>query len=211
MLISLSHPSPPQNRGREEEATADFQLVQAAYAVLSDVQERAWYDNHREMILRGGAPGEDGEGLHEGVDVMAFFSASAFRGYGDDVNSFFAVFTELFDQISADECDVAGRDVGLPGFGKSTSSFDEVGARLFAACLTWLRSRQPRGGYGRTMPRVLCALSFSFKTDAGCRAFLRAVGRFCDQPAISFAGQVGHPRGRWRGATQRCAPSRTTS
>jgi DnaJ-class molecular chaperone len=35
-----------------------FQEIQGAYAVLSDRQERSWYDSHREEILRGG----DGDG-----------------------------------------------------------------------------------------------------------------------------------------------------
>lgn len=43
-----------KNRDKHEEATAQFQLIQAAYAVLSDPQERAWYDNHRDAIMRGG-------------------------------------------------------------------------------------------------------------------------------------------------------------
>lgn len=37
-----------------EEATREFRLVQQAYDVLSDAQERAWYDKHREAILMGG-------------------------------------------------------------------------------------------------------------------------------------------------------------
>ena len=31
-----------------------IRLVQQAYKVLSDPQERAFYDKHREAILRGG-------------------------------------------------------------------------------------------------------------------------------------------------------------
>lgn len=37
-----------------EEATLAFRVVQQAYDVLSDPQERAWYDKHREAILMGG-------------------------------------------------------------------------------------------------------------------------------------------------------------
>ena len=36
-----------------EEATRRFGEIQQAYEVLSDPQERAWYDGHREAILRG--------------------------------------------------------------------------------------------------------------------------------------------------------------
>lgn len=30
-----------------------FQLITEAHEVLSDPQERAWYDDHRDQILRG--------------------------------------------------------------------------------------------------------------------------------------------------------------
>lgn len=43
-----------KNLGNIEEATAEFRIVQQAYDVLSDSQERAWYDKHREAILMGG-------------------------------------------------------------------------------------------------------------------------------------------------------------
>lgn len=47
-------PFTDKNPDNVEEATAEFRLVQQAYEVLSDPQERAWYDKHREAILRGG-------------------------------------------------------------------------------------------------------------------------------------------------------------
>ena len=37
-----------------EECTRTFHAIQQAYEVLIDPQERAWYDKHREAILRGG-------------------------------------------------------------------------------------------------------------------------------------------------------------
>ena len=43
-----------KNPGDVEEATAQFRLVKQAYEILTDPQERAWYDRHREAILRGG-------------------------------------------------------------------------------------------------------------------------------------------------------------
>jgi hypothetical protein len=43
-----------KNHHRVEEATKHFALIADAYEVLSDPQERAWYDSHRDAILRGG-------------------------------------------------------------------------------------------------------------------------------------------------------------
>jgi len=56
ILISsyLTPPLPDKNLERHEEAKAEFQVLQQAYEVLSNPQERAWYDEHRHAILRGG-------------------------------------------------------------------------------------------------------------------------------------------------------------
>lgn len=43
-----------KNHHRVEEATKQFAFIAEAYEVLSDPQERAWYDSHRDAILRGG-------------------------------------------------------------------------------------------------------------------------------------------------------------
>lgn len=42
---------PDKNPDRINEANQRFRLIQEAYEILSDPQERTWYDNHRESIL----------------------------------------------------------------------------------------------------------------------------------------------------------------
>lgn len=44
---------PDKNIANEDEAKQKFQLIQQAWEVLSDPQERAWYDRHRDQILKG--------------------------------------------------------------------------------------------------------------------------------------------------------------
>lgn len=44
---------PDKNIDNESEAKQIFQQIQQAWEVLSDPQERAWYDKHRDQILRG--------------------------------------------------------------------------------------------------------------------------------------------------------------
>lgn len=51
--LALKH-HPDKNPDNLEEAHKVFQVIQAAYDVLSDPQERAWYDKHRDQILMGG-------------------------------------------------------------------------------------------------------------------------------------------------------------
>lgn len=43
-----------KNLDNPDEAKSQFQVIQQAFEVLSDPQERAWYDDHREAILKGG-------------------------------------------------------------------------------------------------------------------------------------------------------------
>lgn len=43
---------PDKNVGNEVLATANFKEITTAHAVLINPQERKWYDEHRENILR---------------------------------------------------------------------------------------------------------------------------------------------------------------
>lgn len=56
-----------------------------AYSILNDPNERAWYDRHRESILRG-KDAEEGEAGDTGVEIWSFFSTSCFKGFGNDEN-----------------------------------------------------------------------------------------------------------------------------
>src|ERR1700761_4035429 len=51
---------PDRNYGNVEHATRLFSEVQTAYEVLSDPQERAWYDSHKDVLLRGDQGASDG-------------------------------------------------------------------------------------------------------------------------------------------------------
>jgi curved DNA-binding protein CbpA len=66
---------PDKNPDDVEAANKRFLLIQSAYEVLSDEQERAWYDAHREQIL-GGTMDEDGTGQDDdqGLDEEMFQS-----------------------------------------------------------------------------------------------------------------------------------------
>ena len=96
---------PDKNQHRMEEAEERFKEVRAAYETLSDPNERAWYDSHREAILRSGvhaAGGEDARPEDE-LNLMPFFTSAAFRGFGDEPGAFYAVYGDLFGQIDAHE------------------------------------------------------------------------------------------------------------
>uniref|UniRef100_A0A6V7JJ97 DnaJ homolog subfamily C member 21 n=1 Tax=Bracon brevicornis TaxID=1563983 RepID=A0A6V7JJ97_9HYME len=117
---------PDKNPHNQVEAKEQFQLLQQAYEVLSDPHERAWYDNHREAILKGGV-GEDYK--DESIDLFQYFSPSCFKGYGDDEKGFYAVYRRVFETIVAEDMEFAedgDSDDEMPTFGRSDSSYEDV-------------------------------------------------------------------------------------
>ena len=64
-LALLYHPD--KNRADPETAMVKFKELQNAYTVLSDGDERQWYDDHRDSILRGGGRWTGGGGRDDGA------------------------------------------------------------------------------------------------------------------------------------------------
>ena len=122
---------PDKNPDDPEGAKETFQIIQQAYDVLSDPQERAWYDNHREEILRGGR----GEQLQEeGIDLFQYFSSSCYTGWGDDENGFYGVFKEVFNTIASEDMefmDEQDEDFEVPSFGCANDTYEDVGAAFY--------------------------------------------------------------------------------
>uniref|UniRef100_A0A182NAW1 DnaJ homolog subfamily C member 21 n=1 Tax=Anopheles dirus TaxID=7168 RepID=A0A182NAW1_9DIPT len=120
---------PDKNLDNAEEANQQFLVVQAAYDVLSDPQERAWYDNHREQILRGGHTDYEDNSL----DVFPYFTTSCYKGYGDEAGGFYAVYAEVFDKLATEEVEFLDTEEEfetIPKFGNSQSDYEAV-VRLF--------------------------------------------------------------------------------
>ncbi|XP_063908238.1 dnaJ homolog subfamily C member 21 [Zophobas morio] len=116
---------PDKNLNNTDYAKEQFQLVQQAYEVLSDPQERAWYDKHREQILRGA----NSEFEDNSLDLFQFFTTTCFKGYGDDEKGFYAVYRNVFDQIIKEDIefmDDKEEFCDVPRFGGSQSDYDEV-------------------------------------------------------------------------------------
>ncbi|KAI1181046.1 DnaJ domain-containing protein [Nemania sp. FL0916] len=123
---------PDRNYDDVENATRKFAEVQSAYEVLSDAQERAWYDSHSDAILRGDDPA-DFEAAPEYHNVrlttadeiyalMGRFSKSVLLD--DSPGSFFTVLRETFERLAEGEQAAADWDGLLPpeypSFGQST-------------------------------------------------------------------------------------------
>uniref|UniRef100_A0A9J7Z608 DnaJ homolog subfamily C member 21 n=2 Tax=Cyprinus carpio TaxID=7962 RepID=A0A9J7Z608_CYPCA len=118
---------PDKNLDNAEEAAEEFKLIQAAYDVLSDPQERAWYDNHREALLKGGVSGEYQD---DSTDLLQFFTVTCYSGYGDDEKGFYTVYRNVFETIVKEEMehskDEEEEEDVFPSFGDSQSDYDTV-------------------------------------------------------------------------------------
>jgi DnaJ family protein A protein 5 len=126
---------PDRNYGKEEEATKLFAEIQAAHEVLSDPQERAWYDSHESAILRGGDVGEDHfQGsirVTTAEDVTAMIGK--FNGrvrFDDSPDGFFGFLREAFAKLAKEEeiaADLEGADMpDYPTFGHKDDTHDDV-------------------------------------------------------------------------------------
>lgn len=113
---------PDKNYGNQEEAAVRFKEVQNAYSVLSDDNERAWYDSHREAILRG----DNGDCAPDELNLYEYFSANCFDGYDDEEDGFFTVYRTVFDTLIEEESEYDSVAKGWPSFGNSTSPWSET-------------------------------------------------------------------------------------
>ncbi|KAJ2799195.1 hypothetical protein H4R21_003635, partial [Coemansia helicoidea] len=157
---------PDKNHGNADEATRIFAEIKEAYETLSDPQERTWYDNHREQILRdddlaaGGAASSEAASQTANVSfmptatLMRFFSVASFRGFDDSPAGFFAVYRDLFEKLRDEELEVYDPDTedGLDvvrnlDFGNAHTLYDEDEAHARGAG----RASQRAGSTGTTL------------------------------------------------------------
>ncbi|KNE60183.1 hypothetical protein AMAG_05602 [Allomyces macrogynus ATCC 38327] len=109
---ALEMPFPTRTVMTPRNAQDRFILVQQAYEVLTDPQERAWYDAHRDQILRDADGDASGTGLSTDT-LMRYFSSGIHSGFNDRADGFYAIYRNLFAQLFQEELaarDYAARD-----------------------------------------------------------------------------------------------------
>lgn len=113
---------PDKNRDNIDEATAQFAIVRAAYEVLSDSQERAWYDSHKNSILRDDDD-FDNEVASEDLiipsisvdELLRYFNPGLYTRIDDSQYGFYAAVTRIFERLAAEEV-THGKSQQLPKF-----------------------------------------------------------------------------------------------
>ncbi|KAK3346222.1 hypothetical protein B0T25DRAFT_462365 [Lasiosphaeria hispida] len=129
---------PDRNLNDTENATRKFAEVQTAYEILSDPQERAWYDTHRDAILggdpdAGGAAPSDVSGSQYTSAITIFSLMGRFNSsvpMNDSPSGFFGILNAFFDQLASEEAAACEWDGGVPAdyppFGDAKDGYDSV-------------------------------------------------------------------------------------
>lgn len=111
---------PDKNPDNVEEANHKFSLVRAAYEVLSDPQERAWYDNHKQSILNDEDEIIEGESYLPSIsteEIYRFFNPSMYTEINDSISGFYQVVTRIFARLAHEEIQ-HGKYSKIPGYEK---------------------------------------------------------------------------------------------
>lgn len=135
---------PDRNFNDEENATKKFAEVQTAYEVLSDPQERAWYDSHRDAILRGDDDVGEASPEYYNVRITTTEEIMALIGrfnsnvpFNDSPTGFFGVLDTTFDQLATEEAaawEWASQDpVEYPPFGNANDDHESVARPFYAS------------------------------------------------------------------------------
>lgn len=134
---------PDRNYGNVEATTKQFADVQSAYEILADPQERAWYDSHRDAILRNEDDAsrehyEHNVRITTADDITRMFTN--FRGKLDFTDSdvgFYTILRRTFDTLAREEelvCQWEGLDpVRYPSFGHAHDAYDDIVRPFYAA------------------------------------------------------------------------------
>lgn len=80
---------------------------------LFAIHQRAWYDSHRESILKGhkaggrggGDDGDEQQSDPDGLNLFQYFSGSCYSDYSDGAEGFYTVYASIFEKLDALEMD----------------------------------------------------------------------------------------------------------
>ena len=179
---------PDRNFGKVEETTKLFAEIQSAWEVLSDPQERSWYDSHRNTILRGesetfGVHYDHSVRITTSDDLMRLFTKfTGWVDFSDSSHGFYSVIRSTFDTIAREEL-MAGEWEGLehieyPSFGHSNDNYEDIVRPFYAVwngfatmkTFSWMDVYKTADAPDRRVRRVMERENRRFR-DEGIREF----------------------------------------
>jgi DnaJ family protein A protein 5 len=126
-----------------EAATKLFAEVQSAYEVLSDPQERAWYDSHRDVFLASDGQPEGADYSYDtrmttSDDILKLFSNFSHRvEFTDAPTGFYGALRETFARLAVEETMACRWEnvecMAYPTFGNRDDDFEGVVRPFYAS------------------------------------------------------------------------------
>ncbi|KAH8592227.1 C2H2 finger domain-containing protein [Bisporella sp. PMI_857] len=184
---------PDRNFGDVENATRKFAELQAAHEVLSDPQERAWYDSHRDDILEGNDGtskvdnNEDTSRFTSTKDIIALISRfGPTVPFTDTPNGFYGILRKTFQTLAEEEYNVCSynntQPLDYPDFGTSTDDYEQVVRPFYRVwsgfstkkTYSWRDQYKTSDGPDRTIRRLI-EKENKKRRDEGIRQFNDAV------------------------------------
>lgn len=188
---------PDRNYGDVERTTSLFAEIQSAYQVLSDPQERAWYDSHEDAILHGGdSTADGGETYEQNVGLTTADHLTSLLGkfngrikFTDAPSGFFGYLRETFETLAKEEARAAMQldldPIDYPSFGHKDDTHEDVVRTFYAhwagfstsKTFSWRDKYSTRDAEDRRMRRLIEKENKRFR-DEGIREFNDAVRSF---------------------------------
>lgn len=142
---------PDRNYGNVEETTLRFAEVQSAYSILSDPQERAWYDSQQHSLLRDGSELFHADSSQKSTDTTVEDIRRSYRKFNDQLSfsnspsGFFGGLRSIFEKLAMEEAVASERQsldpLDYPSFGYAADEYENV-VRVFYASWSSFSTRK---------------------------------------------------------------------
>lgn len=123
--------------------TLRFAEVQSAYSILSDPQERAWYDSQQHNLLRDGSELFNADSPHKSTDTTAEDIRRTYRKFNDQISfsdspsGFFGGLRSIFEKLATEETVASERQgldpVDYPSFGYAADGYENIVRGFYAS------------------------------------------------------------------------------